>query len=190
MIKKLALSALLAAGSALSVAAQDAPSWMRYPAISPDGKTIVFTYKGDLYTVPATGGTAGAAHPARGPRLYAGLEPRRQIHRFRQRPLRQLRHLCDASNRRCGPAHHAPLGPRISRMSSATTIRRSTSALPVRMQPATASSRRPTSRSCTRCRFRRTRNAGTDHTGRRRKTEPRWQQNAVPGQERRREPVA
>jgi len=23
-------------------------SWMRYPAISPDGRTIVFTYKGDL----------------------------------------------------------------------------------------------------------------------------------------------
>jgi Tol biopolymer transport system component len=36
------------------------PQWLRYPAISPDGKTIVFTYKGDLYRVPATGGPAVA----------------------------------------------------------------------------------------------------------------------------------
>lgn len=31
---------------------------MRYPAISPDGSTIVFSYKGDLYKVPSTGGDA------------------------------------------------------------------------------------------------------------------------------------
>ena len=34
------------------------PLWMRYPAISPDGSTIAFSYMGDLYTVPAGGGTA------------------------------------------------------------------------------------------------------------------------------------
>jgi Tol biopolymer transport system component len=34
------------------------PLWMRYPAISPNGKTIVFSYKGDLFSVPAKGGTA------------------------------------------------------------------------------------------------------------------------------------
>ncbi len=34
------------------------PKWMRYAAISPNGKTIVFTYKGDLFTVSATGGSA------------------------------------------------------------------------------------------------------------------------------------
>ncbi|MEO1628988.1 MAG: peptidase S41, partial [Bacteroidota bacterium] len=38
--------------------AQDAPLWMRYPAISPDGETIVFSYKGDLYRVDRQGGQA------------------------------------------------------------------------------------------------------------------------------------
>jgi tricorn protease len=32
--------------------------WLRYPAISPDGSTILFSYKGDLYKVPSTGGLA------------------------------------------------------------------------------------------------------------------------------------
>lgn len=41
-----------------SLWAQDNPLWMRYCAISPDGNTIAFTYKGDIYTVPATGGKA------------------------------------------------------------------------------------------------------------------------------------
>ncbi len=38
--------------------AQEKSIWLRYPAISPDGKTILFNYKGDIYKVPSQGGTA------------------------------------------------------------------------------------------------------------------------------------
>ena len=41
-----------------SALAQEGPLWMRYPAISPDGKEIVFSYKGDLYKVSTDGGAA------------------------------------------------------------------------------------------------------------------------------------
>ncbi len=46
-------------------AANEDPLWMRYPQISPDGETIAFTYKGDIFTVPATGGRAEqlTSHP-------------------------------------------------------------------------------------------------------------------------------
>ena len=41
-----------------NVLADNDPLWMRYPAISPNGETIAFTYKGDIYTVPVSGGKA------------------------------------------------------------------------------------------------------------------------------------
>lgn len=34
------------------------PLWLRNPAISPDGRSVAFTYKGGIYTVPSTGGEA------------------------------------------------------------------------------------------------------------------------------------
>jgi len=37
---------------------KNTPLWMRYPSISPDGKTVVFCYKGDIYKVGADGGNA------------------------------------------------------------------------------------------------------------------------------------
>ena len=49
----------LALACPLLVDAQvSAPTWMRYPAISPDGQTIAFTFMGDLYRVPTAGGPA------------------------------------------------------------------------------------------------------------------------------------
>lgn len=42
----------------IKLQAQVEPLWLRYPAISPDGKEIVFSYKGDLFKVDAKGGTA------------------------------------------------------------------------------------------------------------------------------------
>jgi Tol biopolymer transport system component/C-terminal processing protease CtpA/Prc len=57
-MKKVVASILLLAVGFLTSNAQSSPSWLRYSTISPDGKTIVFTYKGDLYKVASTGGNA------------------------------------------------------------------------------------------------------------------------------------
>ncbi|NTV74120.1 MAG: peptidase S41, partial [Holophaga sp.] len=38
--------------------AQAPPLWLRYPAISPDGASVAFSYQGDLYRVPSAGGAA------------------------------------------------------------------------------------------------------------------------------------
>jgi Tol biopolymer transport system component len=51
----LVVLSLVAAGSAAS---QERPLWLRFPAISPDGSTLVFAYGGDLYRVPVEGGLA------------------------------------------------------------------------------------------------------------------------------------
>ncbi|MDE6090012.1 MAG: peptidase S41, partial [Duncaniella sp.] len=55
-MKKSLLSALLV--SATLGAGAVTPLWLRDVRISPDGSTIAFTYKGDIYTVPAAGGQA------------------------------------------------------------------------------------------------------------------------------------
>jgi len=57
-MKRIFLVALLVFSIAATGHAQENPLWMRYPAISPDGQTILFSYKGDIYSVPSKGGLA------------------------------------------------------------------------------------------------------------------------------------
>jgi tricorn protease len=56
-MKALLTALALASGIGLA-SAQEEPLWLRYPAISPDGKTVAFGYKGDIYRVDAAGGVA------------------------------------------------------------------------------------------------------------------------------------
>ena len=44
-------------GAAISATAEGV-TWLRYPAISPDGKSVAFTYKDDIWIVGIQGGTA------------------------------------------------------------------------------------------------------------------------------------
>src|SRR5512142_3188068 len=58
-IPAVALAAALSSGWLVRPSSPaDAPLWLRYPAISPDGRTIAFSYQGDIYVVPSSGGTA------------------------------------------------------------------------------------------------------------------------------------
>lgn len=58
-MRRFLLAAMICCLSGTIFAQKDA-QWMRYPSISPDGKTIVFGYMGNLYTVPSNGGKATA----------------------------------------------------------------------------------------------------------------------------------
>ena len=60
MIKKISLIFIAITAIAGSLFASNNPLWLRYSAISPNGKTIVFEYQGDLYKVASEGGQAVA----------------------------------------------------------------------------------------------------------------------------------
>lgn len=55
MRKKIMIVGCLLVGASTFAAE---PLWLRNPALSPDGKTMAFTYKGDIYTVGVNGGHA------------------------------------------------------------------------------------------------------------------------------------
>ena len=57
-MKKFVLTAIACLALAMAAQAQENPTWIRRNAISPDGKTLAFSYKGDIFTVPTAGGAA------------------------------------------------------------------------------------------------------------------------------------
>ncbi|RZM27210.1 MAG: peptidase S41 [Pedobacter sp.] len=57
-MKKTLLTLSLLALTALGLQAQNQPRWIQQPAISPDGQWIAFEYKGNIFKVPAAGGSA------------------------------------------------------------------------------------------------------------------------------------
>ena len=57
-MKKFVLTSFACLGLALTAQAQEIPTWIRRNAISPDGKMLAFSYKGDIFTVPTAGGEA------------------------------------------------------------------------------------------------------------------------------------
>lgn len=64
------LSFLMTTMALSAQTAEKDAQWMRYPALSPDGRTIAFCYQGDIYTVSSAGGralqiTSNAAYDSR-----------------------------------------------------------------------------------------------------------------------------
>ncbi len=55
---KLKLSFLVLMFVYVASFSQEDPNWIRYQSISPDAEKIVFTYKGNLFVVPTSGGNA------------------------------------------------------------------------------------------------------------------------------------
>lgn len=67
LMKRIPFVALAALALAPASFAQSSVSFPRYPALSPDGKTLVFSYQGDLWSAPTEGGAPArrlTSHPA------------------------------------------------------------------------------------------------------------------------------
>ena len=58
LLSTLAISALLVSPISAQNSGAENSDWYRHSAISPDGKTILFSYRGDIYSVSSEGGAA------------------------------------------------------------------------------------------------------------------------------------
>ena len=58
MKNKLSLSLAVAILCSAALFSQETPRWLRSSAISPDGRTVAFSYQGDIFTVDVKGGEA------------------------------------------------------------------------------------------------------------------------------------
>ena len=57
-MKLLAVSLLTLAAPLTALGQAEDAGWIRNTALSPDGKVVAFTYQGDIFTVPVSGGIA------------------------------------------------------------------------------------------------------------------------------------
>lgn len=57
-MKKSIITLALLSATAVAHASGEGPLWLRNAAISPDGSTVAFTFRGDIYSVSVTGGQA------------------------------------------------------------------------------------------------------------------------------------
>lgn len=61
--------------SAYAVQAQSSPTFISYPTLSPDAKTVVFSYEGDLWKVAAEGGNAFRLTAMQGDEMMPRISP-------------------------------------------------------------------------------------------------------------------
>lgn len=76
MTMKCLLTGVLLMNAALTGAqSASGPSFLSYPALSPDGQTVVFSYEGDLWKAPAAGGQAQRLTAMPGYETHARFSP-------------------------------------------------------------------------------------------------------------------
>ena len=146
-------AAVCLAAAAPAPAAQRA-LWLRYPAISPDGRTDRLQLRRQPVRGAGRRRRRAGAHGQRPPQFHAGVVAGREIYRLRRGHLRQLRRLPHLLRRRAGAPPDVQLDPETRPLHAGRQGRRLLGHRTGRRAPMSASRRRP-SPSSTRCASRR-----------------------------------